>query len=324
LPAAKFGNSDSLEVGEWVLAVGNPLELRSTVTAGIISAIGREIDIIDDNFGIENFIQTDAIINPGSSGGALINLKSEVIGINTAIATQSGLFEGYGFAIPANLAKQIVNDLIKAGFVLRSYLGISMQDVTEKIAAALSLENLKGVFVDQVIKDSPAFNAGLHEQDIILKIDGMEVNQGNIIQSVVARKKPGEKLLLAIQRNKQRLTITLKLGRRPSKEFKMSNKMVNKSYSHYGLKVKTIDISLAQELGLEIRNGVLVLEVEKFSPAYEANIRVSDIILEIDAQKVTSQIAFEKIISALKPGKVIIVKLRRNENIFHRFLEIPL
>jgi len=180
LPAAKFSNSASLKIGEWVLAVGNPPALPSTVTARIIIAFGRENDIIDDNLGAGDVIQTDATINPGSSNGALVKLESEMIGVNAAIATQSGFSESYGFAILANLAKQVMNDLIKLGFIKRSYLGISMQEVTEKIVSALSLENLRGVFVNHVVKGSPAEAAGLKDQDIILKIDGTVVEQGNI------------------------------------------------------------------------------------------------------------------------------------------------
>ena len=262
LPMAKFGDSDSVKIGEWVLAVGNPLELRSTVTAGIVSAIGRDVDIIDDNFGVENFIQTDATINPGSSGGALVNLKSEVVGINTAIATQSGFYEGYGFAIPANLAKQIMDDLIKIGYVVRSYLGVSMQDVDEKIARAIGLENPHGVFIDQVSEDGPAFKAGLQEKDVLIMIDGKKVNQGNIIQSIIAQKKPGEKLLLTVIRKRKTFQINVSLGALPSPQIKKAQYGIKKKYINIGLKVKSINRSLSDKLGQEIRQGVLVSEVE--------------------------------------------------------------
>ncbi|MBC8185046.1 Do family serine endopeptidase [candidate division KSB1 bacterium] len=323
LPAAKFGNSDSVKIGEWVLAIGNPLELRSTVTAGIVSAIGRDVDIIADNFGVENFIQTDATINPGSSGGALVNLKSEVIGINTAIATQSGFYEGYGFAIPANLAKQVMGDLIKIGHVTRCYLGISMQDVNERIARALGLEKPYGIFIDHVSEDGPAHKAGLREKDVLIRVNGKKVNQGNIIQSIIAQKKPGEKLLLSVIRKRRTIKIFVTLGERPFTEIKIAQPKTKKKYDNFGFKVKTINRSLANELRQEIRKGVLVLEVEQFSPAHEANIRANDIILEVDEKKITSQYAFEHILKNLKPGKVYILKLKRQNNIFHRFLETP-
>jgi len=323
LPKAKFGNSDSVKIGEWVLAVGNPLELKSTVTAGIVSAIGREIDIIDDNFGVENFIQTDATINPGSSGGALVNLRSEVIGINTAIATQSGFYEGYGFAIPANLAKQVMDDLIKIGHVVRSYLGVSMQDVNEKIARALGLEKPFGVFIDHVSEDGPADKAGLQEKDVLIRINGTKVNQGNIIQSIVAQKKPGEKLQLSVIRKKRIIKISVTLGERLFSKIKAAQQRQKKKYDNFGLKVKSINRSLAEKLRQEIRNGVLVFEVDQFSPAYEANIRVNDIILEIDENKITSQYAFEHIVGKLIPGEVYIIKVKRQNNVFYRFIEIP-
>ena len=323
LPVAKFGDSDSVEIGDWVLAAGNPLELRSTVTAGIVSAIGREVDIIDNNFGVENFIQTDATINPGSSGGALVNLKGEVIGINTAIATQSGYYEGYGFAIPANLARQITQDLIKIGYVIRSYLGVAMQDVNEKIARALGLDSPCGVFIDQVSEDSPAYHAGLREKDVLIKIGGNIVNQGNIVQSIIAQKKPGENLLLKVIRQRKIIYIRVTLGERPSPELKINQPKIEKKYLHFGLKVKSISRSLAEKLGLKIREGVIVEQVEQFSPAYEANINVNDIILEINDEKITSVYIFEIIVSDLKPGKVSIFKMKRQNNIFHRFIETP-
>ncbi len=323
LPFVKFGNSDSVKIGEWVLAVGNPLELRSTVTAGIVSAKGRDMDIIHDNFGVENFIQTDATINPGSSGGALVNLKGQVIGINTAIATQSGFYEGYGFAIPANLAKQVMDDLVKIGHVNRCYLGVSMQDVNERIARAMGFEKPYGVFIDHVSEDSPAFKAGLREKDVLIRVNGKKVNQGNIFQSILALKKPGEKLLLTVIRKKRKIKIYVTLGERPFQEVKIAQPKLKMKYKNFGLKVKTINRSLAEELRQEIRKGVLVLEVEQFSPAYEANIRVNDIILEVDEKEVTSQYAFEHIMKKLKSGVVYILKLKRQNNVFHRFLETP-
>jgi len=324
LPVAKFGDSDSIKIGEWVLAVGNPLELRSTVTAGIISAIGREVDIIDDNFGVENFIQTDATINPGSSGGALVNLSGKVIGINTAIATQSGYYEGYGFAIPSNLARQIMDDLIKVGYVVRSYLGVSMQDVNEKIARAVGFDNPQGVFIDQVSENSPASDGGLQEKDVLIKIDGKIINQGNVVQSLIAQKKPGESLLLTVIRQKKLIEIKIILGARPSSKLKMTQPIKKKQYHNFGLKVKTISRSMAEELGQAINYGIIVVEVEQFSPAFEANIHVNDIILEINDNKMTSQYVFEKLVSNLTPGTVSIFKMKRQHNIFHRFIEIQL
>ncbi len=323
LPAARFGNSDSVKIGEWVLAVGNPLELKSTVTAGIVSAIGREIDIIDDNFGVENFIQTDATINPGSSGGALVNTKGEVIGINTAIATQSGYNQGYGFAIPINLARQIMGDLIAHGYVVRSYLGLSMQDVDEKIARALKMPNPYGVFVDFVNEDSPAWLAGLREKDVLIELDNRIVNQGNVVQSQIAQKKPGDDISLTVLRRGKIYRVRVKLGERPPAKVNKNSIAKNpKTFSGLGLKVQNLSRRMTEELGLRSGEGIIVSEIEQGSPAFEANIHLNDVILEINDQKVTSLFLYENILSAAQKGDVLILKIKRQGNIFHRFVEV--
>ncbi len=318
---ARLGNSDSVTIGEWVLAFGNPLELSSTVTAGIVSAIGREIDIIDDNFGVENFIQTDATINPGSSGGALVNLKGEVIGVNTAIATQSGYSQGYGFAIPINLAKQIMDDLINKGYVVRSYLGVAMQDVDEKIARALNLEKPFGVFIDFVYQDGPAYRAGLWEKDVLISIDDQLVNQGNIVQSIIAQKKPGDAITLTIVRDNEVYEKRLILGEKYSTKIEQPSSISKIKSPGFGLKVENISRRMADEFGLEYSSGVIVTEVDRFSPADEVKIQPNDVILKINDRDVTSLYVFNKIISNLQSGKVYILKIKRQNNIFHRFLE---
>ena len=322
LPAAVLGDSDSLEIGEWVLAIGNPLELRSTVTAGIISAIGRDINIISDNYGVENFIQTDAAINPGNSGGALVNLKGEVIGINTAIATQSGYSQGYGFAIPINLAKEIMEDLIEHGYIVRSYLGISMQDVNEKIARALGLKTPSGVFIDHVTPESPAEMFGLREKDVLIKIDNQMVNKGNIVQSIIAQRKPGDILLLTIVRNNRLLIVPVTLGERSSAKIKSLPKFQDENFHNLGLEVENINRRVADELNLNMGEGVLVTSVQQFSPAFDAGIQINDIILEIDNKLVTTVYAFENMINELKAGNVYIFKMKRGDNTFHVFVEV--
>ncbi len=322
LPVAELGNSDSLEIGEWVLAIGNPLELKSTVTAGIISAIGRDINIISDNYGVENFIQTDATINPGNSGGALVNLKGQVIGINTAIATQTGYNQGYGFAIPINLAKEIIKDFIEYGYVVRSYLGISMQDVNEKIARALGLKHPTGVFVDLVVDASPAQIFGLCEKDVIVKIDNHVVNKGNIVQSIIAQKKPGDVLILTVIRENRTLKIPLTLGERRGTKVKPVIKNTERKFHNLGLEVENISLHLAEEFNLKIGEGVLVTAVKQFSPAFDAGIQMNDIILEIDDRVINSVYNFENAINELTSGKIYIFRMKRNENIFHIFIEV--
>lgn len=201
LPSIALGNSADLEVGEWVIAVGNPFRLTSTVTAGIISALDRRVEVNDDQFGIENFIQTDAAINPGNSGGALVNLKGELIGIATAIATESGSYEGYGFAVPVDLMERVVTDLIKFGRVNRGYLGVSILPLNATDAARLGMEEVSGVVLDDVFDGLAGYKAGLRDGDILLSIDGEKVSEPNELQSVIALRRPGEEFPVAVWRN---------------------------------------------------------------------------------------------------------------------------
>ena len=208
-----YGNSDNVQVGEWVLAVGNPFNLTSTVTAGIVSAKGRNINILrDKNYGIEAFIQTDAAVNPGNSGGALVNLKGELIGINTAIATPTGTYAGYSFAVPASLVKKVVNDLKEYGLVQRALLGVLIRDVTAEVAKEYKLETLKGVLVDEVNEKSAAADAGLRKGDVILEVEGVSTNTVSALQEQVARHRPGDQVEIVYTRSgkTQKTKATLK------------------------------------------------------------------------------------------------------------------
>lgn len=211
LPVALLGDSDDLEVGEWVLAVGNPYHLSSTVTQGIVSAIGRQVDIIAGQLGIEDFIQTDAAINPGNSGGALVDLQGRLVGINTAIASERGGYEGYGFAVPVNLVTHIVQELIAYGEVQRGFLGIQMVAVTADNYRAAGLEEITGVLIDNVLSEGPAGRAGLLEGDIILAIDGFDVREPNQLRSRLARYRPGDTIELDIKRREDRKTVLVSL-----------------------------------------------------------------------------------------------------------------
>ncbi|MBP7184880.1 MAG: trypsin-like peptidase domain-containing protein, partial [Saprospiraceae bacterium] len=196
LESLVFGNSDSLSVGEWVLAVGNPFNLESTVTAGIVSAKGRDINILDDKYRIESFIQTDAAVNPGNSGGALVNTNGELVGINSAIITRSGRYEGYSFAIPSNLVRKIIKDLMDFGTVQRGILGVNIENVTNQLANELKLPNVEGVIITGLTKDGSAIGSGLKEGDIILSIDGVKTKTVPQLQELVARYRPGNKLTI--------------------------------------------------------------------------------------------------------------------------------
>ena len=200
-PVLPIGNSDEVGVGDWVVAVGNPFRLTSTVTAGIVSALGRQLNIIEDQFRVENFIQTDAAINPGNSGGALVNLRGELVGINTAIASQSGAYQGYGFAVPSRLVERVVTDLIAYGEVRRGYLGVSIGPVNAEVAADVGLDNVRGVYVGDVRQGSAADEAGLEGGDVVVAVQGEEVNSPGELQSVVALQRPGDVVPVRVWRD---------------------------------------------------------------------------------------------------------------------------
>ena len=210
LPFLKFDNSNNLRVGEWVLAVGNPYNLNSTVTAGIISAKSRKINILNDG-GIESFIQTDAAINSGNSGGALINTNGNLIGINTAIQSKTGSFSGYGFAIPSNMAEKIINDLKTYGEVRRAYIGIHIIDINTQVQKELKLSGLEGVLVSKVLENSAAEIAGIKNLDVILEINGMKVNSISELHEIIIQYNPGDVIDCTIQRKEQIEKITLLL-----------------------------------------------------------------------------------------------------------------
>lgn len=205
LPNITIGNSNNLRIGEWVLAVGNPFRLQSTVTAGIVSALSRDVQIINDALRIESFIQTDAAINRGNSGGALVNTSGELIGINTAIATASGNYQGYGFAVPSNLAMKVARDIIEYGQVQRGLLGVNIQSVNERDARRLGLASISGVLVMGVSPESAAQKGGVLESDIVLEVNGETVNEANQLQEKVAMFRPGDTVNLTIWRNGERL-----------------------------------------------------------------------------------------------------------------------
>lgn len=210
-PVLPLGNSDHVEVGDWVVAVGSPFRLTSTVTAGIVSALGRQLNIIEDQFRIEDFIQTDAAINPGNSGGPLVNLNGELVGINTAIASGSGGYEGYGFAIPAALVQRIATDLISYGEVRRGYLGVSIQEVNAEVAEEVGLETIHGVYVADVRRGSAADQAGLQSGDIVETVEGERVDSPGALQSVVALQRPGDVVTLRVWRGGAEQTVEVQL-----------------------------------------------------------------------------------------------------------------
>lgn len=201
LPFMKFANSDDVKIGEWVLAVGNPFNLTSTVTAGIVSAKARNLNILGENASVESFIQTDAAVNQGNSGGALVNTGGELIGINTAIASGNGYFTGYSFAIPANIAKKIVKDLQENGTVKRAFLGVVVMEVTDKLAKEMKLSEVKGVYVTDIDAKGSAYQSGIEAGDILLDIEGHDINSMSELREIMAQHSPGDKIKVHYLRN---------------------------------------------------------------------------------------------------------------------------
>ncbi|NUM31318.1 MAG: Do family serine endopeptidase [Bacteroidetes bacterium] len=284
LPFLSFGNSDNIRVGEWVIAVGNPFNLTSTVTAGIISAKGRNINLLRQNteYAIENFIQTDAAVNPGNSGGALVNVNGELIGINTAIASQTGSYSGYSFAIPVNIVKKVLDDIKKYGEVKRAILGVRIQDVTAELAEKEGLKEIRGVFIPEVVEGSAADKAGLKKGDVILKINDVEVNSSSNLQEQISRYYPGDKVKLLIKRNNTNKEIEVTLRSKDGKsEIESTAKIETKS----ALGATFENITKEEKSKFKIQNGVKISKLAK-SPLKDKGIPEGFIITSIDKKPV--------------------------------------
>jgi len=280
-----FGNSDVLQVGEWVLAVGNPFNLNSTVTAGIVSAKGRNINILGGGSSIEAFIQTDAAVNPGNSGGALVNVKGELMGINTAIASQTGSYEGYSFAVPANIVAKVVEDIKKYGTVQRGYLGVQIQDVD---AALVSRENLKvnsGAYVAEHMENSAAKDAGVRKGDVIVEIEDVRVTSTPILMEAVSRKRPGETVRVLIDRQGERKTFNIVLRNSEGTTSIVKSNTESSSGSALGA---TFESASRRELeSLKLEKGVKVASIAA-GKLSQAGIREGFIITRVDKSPVGS------------------------------------
>jgi len=319
LPTATWADSDKLQVGEFVLAIGNPFGLSHTVTMGIVSAVGRASVGITD---YEDFIQTDAAINPGNSGGPLVNIKGEIIGINTAIFSKTGGYQGIGFSVPSNLVRSVMEDLIKYGKKTRGWLGVSIQKLTPELAEKFGLKNADGALVGDVVKGSPAEKAGLMRGDTILEYNGKTVKDADSLRNMVAQTKTGSQVNIKILRKGKEFSLTALITEAPKEPGEASIEPVpedaKRGEALAGLEVIELTRDIAQQLGLgRDDKGVVILKVEPGSPADEAKLRKGDVIQEIDSKKINSIGDFNKIASNIKPGSSVLLFINRGGQKFY-------
>ncbi len=311
LPTVTWGDASGLQVGEYVLAVGNPFGLNSTVTLGIVSAVGR------GQMGItqyEDFIQTDAAINPGNSGGALVNTKGELVGINTAIFSQTGGYQGVGFAVSTTMAKPIYESLIQSGKVVRGYLGIGLQGLSQDLATAFGLKDAKGALVSDVKAGSPADQAGLKQGDVIVGYHGTAVEDGVALQRLVTRTAIGVSVTLNVVRDGHEREVTVKVGAQPdeSKIAKVQRGGSDEVLS--GLVVEELDQDRAKQLGFHGAQGVVVTRVDPESEAERSGLAAGDVIQEMNRQPIKSVRDFEKASADLKKGANVLILVNRRGN----------
>ncbi len=331
LPVAPLGDSGKLEIGEWVIAIGNPLQLTSTVTAGIVSALSRDINLIRDRNtpnGIDDFIQTDAAINPGNSGGALVNMNGEVIGVNTAINSQTGYYMGYGFAVPINIARSVMQDFLDFGEVRRGYLGVFIEPMDAVKAKGLKLDKPRGVFIPGLADNSAAEKAGVREGDVVLEVDNKEVNQPNELQAYVGTKNPGEKVTLKVWREGKIKEITVTLGAMDSGLASNETGSTRTESSRAGkLGMRVGEPGAAELESFELRGGVKVLSIEKRSKAASSGLMTGDIIFQVNANLLSGVADFRTEIDRYNSGEVVNLRVRRqaNNGLMDRlvFIELP-
>lgn len=309
LPSVSWGDAATLQVGEYVLAVGNPFGLNSTVTLGIVSALGR------GHMGItqyEDFIQTDAAINPGNSGGALVNTKGELVGINTAIFSQTGGYQGVGFAVPTSMSKPIYESLVKNGKVVRGFLGVSIQDLTHDLAKSFGIKDGKGALISEVGDESPAGEAGLKQGDIVTTYQGALIEDAVALQREVTKTAVGTKVTIQVVRNGHEKQLTVTIGEQPETTKIAKAEIGETGYAFAGVAVQDLDRDTAKQLGVKGRSqGVVVTAVEQDSVAEKAGVMRNDVIREVNQQPVKSVKDFEKVSSGIKKGENVLILIDR-------------
>lgn len=305
----KIGDSDKLQVGEIVLAIGSPMSenLAQTVTQGIVSATGRS------NVGLadyEDFIQTDAAINPGNSGGPLVNLNGELVGINTAIASRSGGFQGIGFAVPSNMAMRVMNSLISNGRVVRGWLGVSIQNVSETMVNAMGLKDMEGALVGDVLPDSPAGTAGLEAGDVIVGVDGQRVGNTAQLRNLIAGTAPGTDVTLQVVRNSKPLKVTATLAELPGDEGAVVSDRGLEDI--LGFSYKTVDRDLARRFDIDaVQTGAVVTSIDQSSAAYAAGLREGDLIQSAERSRVRTGEDLVRILSSKREGDTVLLRILR-------------
>jgi len=308
-PAAHFGDSNALKVGQWVLAVGNPMGLDRTVTLGVISGIGRERLNLSR---YENFIQTDAAINPGNSGGPLFNLRGEVVGINTAIIHMA---QGIGFSIPADMVSRVVDQLVSQGRVVRGWLGVGIQSLTKELAEQFGIKEGHGVLVNEVYENDPAHVAGIKPGDIILSVDGSPVDSPNQLSRLVARVGPGENAKIRLLRDGEEFTYLVPMAERQEKSV-LTSLPLQKSEITLGLDVQALTAALAEQFELQEIIGVLVTKVEQGGLAHSEGVQEGDLINEVNRQTIRTVAQFSEAVAKVKPGQTVLLRIIRKTRAF--------
>src|SRR6058998_3661192 len=302
LPAAALGNSDTLRVGQWAIAIGNPFGLDRTVTVGIVSATARTRVGVTQ---YDNFIQTDASINPGNSGGPLLNIDGKVIGINTAIVATG---QGIGFSIPINQARDVMQQLITRGRVVRGWLGIVIQDVTDQLSGSFGVKEREGVLVDEVMKGSPAEAAGLRAGDVVVELSGTPIKEVSDLQRRIAAVKPGQTMKLTVIREKKPVPVTVKIGEMPADEPVVAEAL---GTNEWGFSVESLTGDAALRFDLLVSRGLLVTDVQSGSPAEKAGLRRGDVILEVARRPADDAAGLFRALGALKPGESALIYVHR-------------
>lgn len=312
LKAAQIGDSDKIEVGDWVIAVGSPFGLEQTVTQGIISAKGRIIGAGP----YDDFLQTDAAINPGNSGGPLINLNGEVIGINTAITSRSGGYEGVGFAIPINMAKKVYGDIIQKGKVVRGWLGVAIQDLTPELSKYFKVN--EGVLVSQVFTNGPAKKAGLMRGDVIVEFDGKKIKKYRELQSIVASTPVNKTVNVKIIRKGKEQNLKIKVGERnPEAVLEPEKPEITQSENNLGIVAVDITEDIASQYGLSKGEGVVVISVDRGSSAEDAGIMRGDIIHEINGRQIKNVSDFNEAVKTVEKNKQVVVLIERGNSMLY-------